>query len=302
MLKVAGSAVAVGWIFAAGTLGGCRTAKLTDAAQSVIADRAPPAANCRRLQMVTGRGGGVGGAYISNEELLEHALNDARNKAAAMGGNYVHYDPPQLGSHEGTTTTVTITGTVYQCDQNAPVPAATATVTANQTEPPRTAGGFTLGESSEQSQATCTAAGHQWTAASPSAFFCSGSAAELGVAATLGLAYCENRLCAIEILVQPPSTDGKAWSDPYIALRGGLASKYGRAQLMDSVVPEACNQTPVQCLENQSMRVRYEWHWPTGEQVTLTLGKRPTGEGPLGIRVLYTHRPAPKSSVNANAL
>jgi hypothetical protein len=68
------------------------------------------------VDYLTGEGGGTfGGKWISNDSLIEYAMNDLRNKAADRGANYVQSDPPQLGNGNGTTTTVTITGTAYRC-------------------------------------------------------------------------------------------------------------------------------------------------------------------------------------------
>lgn len=52
---------------------------------------------------------------VSNEDLIDYAMNDLRNKAAEMGSTHVRNDPPQLGSGDGTTTSATITGTAYRC-------------------------------------------------------------------------------------------------------------------------------------------------------------------------------------------
>jgi hypothetical protein len=59
---------------------------------------------------------------ISNDSLVEYAMNDLRNKAAKVGADYVQHDPPQMGQGDGTTTTVTISGTAYKCG-DAPAPA-----------------------------------------------------------------------------------------------------------------------------------------------------------------------------------
>lgn len=52
---------------------------------------------------------------IANDDLIESAMNDLRNKAAKVGADYVQHDPPQMGHGDGTTTTVTISGTAYKC-------------------------------------------------------------------------------------------------------------------------------------------------------------------------------------------
>ena len=94
----------------------CSTPALSPAAAHVAVTRNPPPATCTTVAYLVGEGGGTfGGGWISNDQLLEYALNDLRNKAAQRGANYVQSDPPQLGNGKGTTTTVTITGTGYKC-------------------------------------------------------------------------------------------------------------------------------------------------------------------------------------------
>ena len=99
---------------------GCKTSDLSPAAANVAAGRSAAATGCKPVKYLTGKGGGTfGGGFISNEDLIEYAMNDLRNKAAELGANYVQHDPPQLGSGDGTTTSVTITGTAYQCPKPA---------------------------------------------------------------------------------------------------------------------------------------------------------------------------------------
>ncbi|MCC6215458.1 MAG: DUF4156 domain-containing protein [Polyangiaceae bacterium] len=100
-----------------GTLpAGCKTASLTDAGAKVAASRNPPPPGCQSLGYLTGKGGGTfGGAWVSNEDLIEYALNDLRNQAAELGATLIQHDPPTLGQGDGTTTSVTITGTAYRC-------------------------------------------------------------------------------------------------------------------------------------------------------------------------------------------
>lgn len=106
---------------AALALSACSAASLSTEGAKVAASRNPAPALCAPAGYLTGKGGGTfGGAYISNEDLIEYAMNDLRNQAADLGANYVRSDPPQLGSGNGTTTSVTITGTAYRCPKTAP--------------------------------------------------------------------------------------------------------------------------------------------------------------------------------------
>ena len=99
---------------------GCSRAALTPGGSKVAAGRKDAPDDCKSLGYITGKGGGTfGGGLVSNEDLIEYALNDLRNKAAELGGNYVHHDPPTMGQGDGTTTTVTITGTAYACPKTS---------------------------------------------------------------------------------------------------------------------------------------------------------------------------------------
>jgi hypothetical protein len=110
----------------------CSTAGLSESGAKVAAGRNAPPPGCSPLGYIVGKGGGTfGGSLISNEELIEYAMNDMRNKAAELGGNYVQHDPPTLGEGDGTTTTATITGTAYQCHRRADS-AGTSAATRNQ--------------------------------------------------------------------------------------------------------------------------------------------------------------------------
>jgi hypothetical protein len=94
----------------------CSTAALSPEGARVTATRNPAPAGCKPLGYIVGQGGGTfGGGMVSNESLIEYAMNDLRNKAAELGGNYLQHDPPTLGQGDGTTTTATITGTAYAC-------------------------------------------------------------------------------------------------------------------------------------------------------------------------------------------
>jgi hypothetical protein len=111
----------VGAVLLCGVVTGCATAKLTAGGAEVAPtpDAVPP--ECKNLGLVTGKGGGTfGGGMVSNEDLIEYAMNDLRNKTAELGGTHVRHDPPQMGQGDGTTTTVTMTGTAYNCPESIP--------------------------------------------------------------------------------------------------------------------------------------------------------------------------------------
>ncbi len=107
---------------------GCKTADLSNGGARVATSQSAPVdsgwdpKSCRAIGYLVGRGGGsFGGGFISNNDLIEYAMNDLRNQAAERGANFVQHDTPTLGvagSSNGTsTTTATVSGTAYLCQR-----------------------------------------------------------------------------------------------------------------------------------------------------------------------------------------
>lgn len=88
-------------------MGGC-LAQLNAAGAGVKLSKAEPVVGCRELGIVHGSGGGA--AYTSSEDKMQSAQNDIRNRAAAMGGNYVVMDV--MG---GDISGLTLSGRAFQC-------------------------------------------------------------------------------------------------------------------------------------------------------------------------------------------
>jgi len=98
-------------------IAGCGTyTELTPQARSVQATRARPTGTCKSLGTVTGKGGGASGGYVSNESLIEYAINDLRNQAATLGATHVVYSSPTMGGNQGTTTSAMVMGEALRCD------------------------------------------------------------------------------------------------------------------------------------------------------------------------------------------
>jgi hypothetical protein len=95
---------------------GCETEELSSEGASVVASRNAPAAECSNVGHFVGYDGGWWeGSFITNDDLIEGAMNDLRNQVARAGGNYVQHDPPTLGQDDGTTTTAMVTGSGFHC-------------------------------------------------------------------------------------------------------------------------------------------------------------------------------------------
>ncbi len=105
-------------------LGGCTYNQLTPEAASVVATTTRPGGNCQSLGTLTGKGGGGGGTFVSNEVLIKHAINDVRNQAAALGATHVVTSSPSLGGSEGTTNSAMVMGEALKCEAGAEPAAA----------------------------------------------------------------------------------------------------------------------------------------------------------------------------------
>jgi hypothetical protein len=109
---------------------GCAATSLKPGAARVMVTKnaAPP--GCVYLGSVVGeQGGSFSGKYTSNANLAEGAFNDMKNKAHAMGANYVVLENTQAGNTmsgdkngvSGGQTDVTHIGNAFKCpDTNAP--------------------------------------------------------------------------------------------------------------------------------------------------------------------------------------
>jgi len=96
----------------------CSTAELSETGGRVVVVANVDAAKCHPLGYVVGKGGGqFGGAYISNESLMEYAMNDARNKAADKGATHmVLTSGPQMAGYSDLgSTTANVAASIYEC-------------------------------------------------------------------------------------------------------------------------------------------------------------------------------------------
>ena len=107
-------------------MAGCGTYdELSPGARAVTATSVRPSKKCQTLGNITGKGGGASGGYVSNESLIEYAINDLRNQAAELGATHVVYSSPTMGGNAGTTTSAMVMGEALRCakGEDAPGPA-----------------------------------------------------------------------------------------------------------------------------------------------------------------------------------
>lgn len=176
---------------------------------------------------------------------------------------------------------------------NAPTAAAATPAPAAA---PTGAAGFVFGASPAQVKESCEGSGHQFSGSGASSE-CSGSAADLGFTASVGVGYCKDAACSIEIVHMPDAH----WLRFVSELSSELTEKYGEPAKRDSTVPPDCNDANFKaCLDEQRAKVKLVWRWKTGERVELSVGKF-EAETEAAVRIRYVKGQKARS-VNSSAL
>ena len=107
---------------------GCQATQVKPEANRIIVTRQPAPKGCKFLGSAIGeQGGSFTGGWTSNKALAQGALNDMKNKAYEMGGNYVVLEESKAGntmsgsawSMSAQQTDVTNQGNVYHCPEDA---------------------------------------------------------------------------------------------------------------------------------------------------------------------------------------
>lgn len=103
---------------------GCAATSLNPEAARVMVTKTPAPQGCVYVGSVVGeQGGAISGAYTSNANLAEGAFNDMKNKAHALGANYVVLENSNAGNTlsgdrngvSGHQTDVTHVGNAFKC-------------------------------------------------------------------------------------------------------------------------------------------------------------------------------------------
>ncbi|AUX40995.1 lipoprotein [Sorangium cellulosum] len=102
----------------------CAAVELNPGAEKIIVTKQPAPQGCRFLGTVVGeQGGSLSGPFTSNANLQQGAVNDMKNKAHDLGGNYVVLENTNAGTTisgdrdniSGQQTDVTHMGNTYSC-------------------------------------------------------------------------------------------------------------------------------------------------------------------------------------------
>jgi hypothetical protein len=262
-------------LIALSCLDACRTAELTGTGAKVVVARSAPAeygyqnGKCTVVGHVVGQGGGaLGGAWISNDKLIEYALNDARNQAAAKGANFIQHDAPSLaysGDKNGVSaTSATVNGTAFKCSG-----AGVVAPTAGESALPEGAAGFRFKETIAEAEQACTSAGFEWHVDGGDAS-CSGQPARSGIDGLSKVQLCSGAVCGITVLGTPGAAGETMLA--YRTLETALTAKYGRPR-QGYALPTDCKGKETDCLASGRGEMRRAWTWETKHVIELSIVK-----------------------------
>jgi hypothetical protein len=97
---------------------GCAAAPINPGADRVRVANIEPGKDCKFIGSAVGsQGTFISGPWTSNQNLETGAVNDLKNKAAAMGGNVAVIQTQRAGRYGIHETSSTITGSVYRCPE-----------------------------------------------------------------------------------------------------------------------------------------------------------------------------------------
>jgi uncharacterized protein YbjQ (UPF0145 family) len=114
----------LGSLFVLSLFAGCAATALRPGAERIIVSHTPAPKTCKfRGQIMGEQGGSLAGAYTSNANLAQGAMNDMRNKAMDLGANYVVLEESKAGNTtsgnlygmSGQQTDVTQVGNAFAC-------------------------------------------------------------------------------------------------------------------------------------------------------------------------------------------
>jgi hypothetical protein len=174
-------------------------------------------------------------------------------------------------------------------------PANTARADADEPKragAPAGAAGFRFGQTREEAEKACAAAGFEVSAVEPRGLRCSGLPEDVGLPASVELAFCAQNVCGITLRTDPRKA-GKARMTAFVSLADALREKYGVPAERASNVPGDCREGPAldPCLDEGRASARQSWRWAgQGKTLSLILEKA-EGADAAELRVVYTEAP-----------
>jgi len=150
--------------------------------------------------------------------------------------------------------------------------------------PPAGAGGFALGATQDDVRRVCEQAGHAYQPKDEGHASCDGLAVDIGVPAHAALAFCDGRLCTVDIDI--PLAPGDDLARGLDRWRAELVTKYGGPSAARSDIPLACASDASPCLLHGTAVVRFDWRWPSGQRIAL--GPWVDGSRGASVDITYT--------------
>lgn len=135
--------------------------------------------------------------------------------------------------------------------------------------------GYAFGDVAPRVKAECEEQGYEWTE-SQSGALCDGIPATLGLKGRLVFEFCGGGLCKLAVVGRIDARMDVAWRATLDRLEGRLEERYGSPWHTATHLPIECrNDKLLGCLGAMRSSVEYEWHWPSGTTLWLSL----TGDG-----------------------
>lgn len=152
------------------------------------------------------------------------------------------------------------------------------------TSPPPTVDlGFAFGEPKETTQRACTKNG-AWSKKA-GVYSCSKSQDAEGFAGKPVFNFCDDKLCAVGLVVVVEEPDWHAWKQRFDEMKQVLVTRHGPPTTeSQNVTPDCENESFIHCMSEGSAKVEAIWKWKEGHRVSLVMSKKQSGTGPAAIR------------------
>ncbi len=152
------------------------------------------------------------------------------------------------------------------------------------TSPPPDGGlGYTFGESKNKAVGICSQRG-AWSKKG-NTYVCSKPTEGAIFTGKPVLSFCDEKLCAVGVAVVVETGDYEAWKKRWDEMKKILVDLHGPPGVDVTNIDEKCqNEGFSKCLDDGTASAEATWHWKEGHRVSLTMGKKKSGEGPSAIR------------------
>ena len=149
--------------------------------------------------------------------------------------------------------------------------------------PPEAALGYTFGLNKQKTISACSQRG-DWSKKGES-YGCSKPLKEALFPGKPVLSFCDDKLCAVGVAVVVETPTYEAWNTRFEEMKKALVDLHGAPTVETTTVTDACkNDTFVKCMDDGTANTELTWKWKQGHRVSLTMGKKKSGEGPSAIR------------------